>query len=202
MQKLLNHINKLKQTDIEGIVADRIKEFKSAPNIFNELCFCLLTANYNAEKSIIIQNQIGDGFSRFSRTELAEKLRTLGHRYPNKRAEYIVEARNREKELLQNLKRLDDVQLRAWLVKNIRGLGYKEASHFLRNIGYKNLAIIDFHIIDILARHKIIQRPKTLTKNRYLEIENKLRRIGSRARLPLSELDLYLWYSETGKILK
>lgn len=202
MQTILNKINRLKQTPVKKIINTRVREFEKNQNIFNELCFCLLTANYNAEKAITIQDKIRNGFSRFSRTELAEKLRRLGYRYPNKRAEYIVEARNRKKQLLQNLKRLDAIQLREWLVKNIKGLGYKEASHFLRNIGYKSLAIIDFHIIDILVRHKIIQEPKTLTKNRYLEIENTLRKISGKLKLPLSELDLYLWYSETGKVLK
>ncbi|GAJ17855.1 unnamed protein product, partial [marine sediment metagenome] len=35
---------------------------------------------------------------------------------------------------------IDEIKLREWVVKNFKGLGYKEASHFLRNIGYKNFA--------------------------------------------------------------
>lgn len=78
----------------------------------------------------------------------------------------------------------------------------KEASHFLRNIGYSNYAIIDFHIIDLLEREGIIKRPKTLTPAKYIEIENKLKEIGKKTELTQAELDLYLWYMETGKILK
>ena len=96
----------------------------------------------------------------------------------------------------------DEFEIREWIVKNVKGLGYKEASHFLRNIGYKNLAIIDFHIIDVLVKNKIIKRPKTLTKKKYLEIENKLRTIAKKAKMTLAELDLYLWYMETRKVLK
>ena len=84
----------------------------------------------------------------------------------------------------------------------MKGLGYKEASHFLRNIGFDNYAIIDFHIIDILYDNKLIQKPKTITKNKYLEIEDLLKKIAKKTNLTLAELDLYLWYIETGKILK
>jgi intein/homing endonuclease len=75
-------------------------------------------------------------------------------------------------------------------------------SHFLRNVGYKNCAIIDFHILDILARWGLIVKPKTLTTKKYVEIEDTLRRVGERSCLALGELDLYLWYMETGKVLK
>ena len=90
------------------------------------------------------------------------------------------------------------------MVENVKGLGFKEASHFLRNIGYKNLAIIDFHIVDILAGNKMIDKPKnrSLTRKRYLEIESVLRKLGEKTKLSQAELDLYLWYMETGKILK
>jgi N-glycosylase/DNA lyase len=92
--------------------------------------------------------------------------------------------------------------MRDWLVKNVKGLGMKESSHFLRNVGYKDLAIIDFHIVDLLEREKLIERPKTITPKKYLEIEETLTKLGEKTSLNLAELDLYLWYLETGKILK
>ena len=63
-------------------------------------------------------------------------------------------------------------------------------------------AIIDFHIIDLLVDYKIINKSKSLTKKNYLKIENILRGIANKTDLSLAELDLYLWYMETGKILK
>ena len=80
----------------------------------------------------------------------------------------------------------------------------KESSHFLRNIGHKNLAIIDFHIVDLLFKHGLIEKPKnkSLTEKKYLEIENVLKKIAEQTKTNLGELDLYLWYEETGKILK
>ena len=93
-------------------------------------------------------------------------------------------------------------ELREWLVKIVKGIGYKEASHFLRNIGYTNFAIVDFHILNLLERYNLIKKPKSLTKKEYLRIENLLRKIAKKLDLNLAELDLYLWYLETGKILK
>jgi len=208
VDKLINDIKNLMGTTIKERVNARVKEFieigKSDINtIFKELCFCILTANFNAEKSIRIQEKIDNGFLFLTEEELANKLKELGYRYPRTRAKYIVEAR-RHKDLLKKITNLsrDENKLREWLVKNVKGLGYKEASHFLRNIGFKNLAIIDFHIIDLLSRYNLVERPKCLSKNKYLEIENLLKKIAEKTKINLSELDLYLWYMETGKILK
>ncbi len=208
MKNLLETVEKLKKAQIRKTIDNRIKEFtelgkKSSSEIFKELCFCILTANFNAEKSIKIQNEIGEGFLTLSESELVGKLTYLGHRFPNARAKYIVESRKYKdslKDLINSFK--NENELRDWVVKNIKGLGYKESSHFLRNIGHKNLAIIDFHIIDLLVKYGLIEKPKTLSKKRYLEIENLLKQIAERANLTPAELDLYLWYIETGKILK
>jgi len=208
MKRLLQSIKNLKNSKIKNLVDTRLREFKEIGNrssneIFEELCFCVLTANFNAERSLKIQRQIGDGFLSFPKSDLARKLRELGHRFPNTRARYIVDAR-KHKNSLKDIVRMfnDDNELREWLVKNVKGIGYKEASHFLRNIGYTSFAIIDFHIIDVLTKHNIIKKPKVLTKRKYLEIENLLREIAGKSNVNLAELDLYLWYMETGKILK
>ncbi|MEM2110567.1 MAG: N-glycosylase/DNA lyase [Candidatus Bathyarchaeia archaeon] len=208
VEKLLKSIEKLKQNMVKEQVDARIKELKDIGKkpfneIFKELCFCILTANFNAEKSMKIQMEIGDGFLLLSKSKLAEKLKSLGYRFPNSRAKYIVEARKHMgplKDAINSFK--DENELRDWLIKSFRGIGYKEASHFLRNIGYTNLAIIDFHIINLLAKYGLIEKSKTMTKRRYLEIEELLREIARKTSLNLAELDLYLWYMETGKILK
>jgi len=207
MDELIKQIKSLKDGKIGNLIQKRIGEFKELnkkPNdeLFKELCFCILTANFNAEKSIKIQNEIGECFLNNSEEELAKKLKILGHRYPNTRAKYISESRKCKESLKEVIQFNDKKKLREWIVNNVKGLGYKEASHFLRNIGFDDFAIIDFHIVDILVKHDLIKRPKTLTKTKYLEIENLLRTIGKKTDLTLAELDLYLWYLETGKILK
>jgi N-glycosylase/DNA lyase len=207
MDELIKKIEDLKNSDIRNIISNRINDFKcidrkSNDDLFNELCFCLLTANFNAEKSIKIQNEIGECFHKDSEDELIKKLKEYGHRFPNVRAKYINLSKTCKKDLNKIVKFHDKNAIREWTVKNVKGLGYKEASHFLRNIGFDDYAIIDFHIIDILEKYDIIKRPKSLTKKRYLEIENELKKIAKKTDLTLSELDLYLWYMETGKILK
>ena len=203
---LIEKIKNLKKTRVRKEVDARVKEFERVKRqgikrIFSELCFCILTANYSALGGIKIQKEIGNKFLTLSEKELSEELKRLGHRFPNKRAEFIIEAREKLP-LIEEALKLPEFRLREWLVKNIKGIGYKEASHFLRNIGYKNSAIIDFHIVDLLVREGIIERPKTLTKKKYLEIEAELKKIADKVNLNLAELDLYLWYMETGKILK
>jgi len=207
MKELLESIESLKKTDVGKTIDARIKEFKklgeeSNDELFKELCFCILTANFNAEKCIGIQKEIDDGFLTLSEDELAKRLAELGHRFPNARARYISDSVKYNDSLKDIIYSSNDEELRKWLVENIKGLGYKESSHFLRNIGFDDFAIIDFHIVDILVKHNLIKRPGTLTKKRYLEIENILKEIAKKLDISLAELDLYLWYMETGKILK
>ena len=205
---ILETLEDLKRNPIKQTIDQRIKDFQDLGNegndeIFKELCFCFLTSNFNAERAWKMQTEIGDGFISLPREDLASALKRLGHRFPNARSNFIVEARKHKDNLKDIINQQNnEKELRNWLVGNVKGLGYKEASHFLRNIGFRNLAIIDFHIIDFLVKNKIIRKPKYLTKKKYLYIEEKLRKIADKTDLNLAELDLYLWYLETGKVLK
>ena len=172
MNKLVKIVENLKKSSIKEIANKRMNEFeklgkKDSNEIFKELCFCLLTANFSAKGGIRIQNEINDNFLFLSKSKLAKKLSKLGHRFPNARAKYIIEARKFKDDIKEILNSFKDEEKREWLVKNINGLGLKESSHFLRNIGYKDVAIIDFHIIDLLVKNKIIEKPKTITPKKY-----------------------------------
>jgi N-glycosylase/DNA lyase len=93
--------------------------------------------------------------------------------------------------------------IRAWLVVHVKGLGWKEASHFLRNIGHRDLAILDRHILRNLIRAGVLREvPQTLSPGHYLGIERKFRRFCSRIGIPMDEIDLLFWSMETGMILK
>ena len=201
MRKLLAKIKDLESNpEIKKQIKIKLQDFKKQKDKFSELCFCLLTAGFRADRSIKIQEEIGLGFHTLPERKLAKKLKKLGHRFPNARANYICKAR--KSRLNQILEKKDSNEVRDLLIKNIKGLGYKEASHFLRNIGYDDFAIIDFHIIDLLVRNEIIDKPKILTPKKYLEIEKVLGNIAKKAGMSLAELDLYLWCMETGKIWK
>jgi len=206
MQDLIESIEALKNGDLRRCVDARIQEFKTMRDnpvdvLFQELCFCILTANCSAERCIRIQNEINQGFLVFSEEELGQKLKTLGYRFPP-RARHIIVSRQYCSDLPKVLRSFHGEALREWLVEHVDGLGYKEASHFLRNIGFDDFAIIDSHIVDVLVKNGLITQPKTLTKRVYLEIEQMLKKLAKQVHLSLAELDLYLWYMETGKVLK
>ncbi|PIN77007.1 N-glycosylase [Candidatus Woesearchaeota archaeon CG10_big_fil_rev_8_21_14_0_10_34_12] len=200
MNSLILLIENLKNSPIKQVVDKRLKEFSSIPrdfdSLFKELVFCILTAGASAELGIKTINHLGDTIIHGNQEDIQKKLKEV-YRFHTIRAGYIFNARDEFKQL-----DINHPEIRLILVDKIKGIGMKEASHFLRNIGFKDYAIVDFHIVDILAEHGLIEKPKTLTPKKYLEIEEVLRELAKETNLTLGELDLYLWYKETGKVLK
>lgn len=206
MDDLLSKLFSLKDSSIASIIDNRMKNFyamkqQSDERIFQELCFCLFTANCASQKCWSVQDTLGEELLHLSETDLEQRLRSLGYRFPN-RADRVVAARDQFPVIKDQLASNDSKALRSWLVQHVKGFGYKEASHFLRNIGFDDVAIIDVHILRVLEEYALITKPKTLTPKRYLEIEQLLESIAVQANLNLAELDLYLWYMRTGKVLK
>ena len=192
---------------VGGMVDARRREFESVRGsedaVFSELCFCILTANYTAEGGIRMQRALSRDFPAARREELAAKLKAMGHRFPNKRAEFISEAQRLRGTLCSMLQRFaNGPDAREWLVENVKGFGYKEASHFLRNVGFRDVAIIDRHILSYLAANGLVDPKRALTRRRYLEIELLLSAIAAKLGTTQAELDLYIWYLKTGKVLK
>lgn len=205
MKKLIKQIEELKKTDTKKVIDKRLFEFQAMGKCgntewFYELCFCLLTSNWKAKESIEIQKQLsGCGFLKWNEKKLAIFLKKSGHRFWPQRAERIVLAR-KYKNIKDILKNENDP--RAWLIKNIKGLGMKESSHFLRNVGIFNYAILDRHIINSLIDNRLIKEYKALTEKKYIEIEKLMSKISKKLNMSQGELDLYVWYLKTGKILK
>lgn len=211
IKDLIFQINKLKESPVRLQIDERLSEFERKGEAgnnewFSEMCFCLLTANSSAKKGIEIQKYMDriDGFNSLELSELSKELRKLGYRFFRKRAEFIVAARiysKNIKDLITSKK--DEFEAREWLVKNVKGLGFKEASHFLRNVGYSNLAILDRHILRILKENKVIKEvPDSLSGKKYKKIEKKIARLAKETNLSPKEIDLYLWYLKKGEILK
>jgi N-glycosylase/DNA lyase len=208
MKELIKRVERLKKSPLKSVIDNRMNDFnyfRNAPSeeIFSELCFCFMTANFQAQKSWEIQKEIGSGFWEMSEGELQLKLKEMGHRFWPQRGSRIYDARYLKDTIRSKLEGFEnEILARDWIVKNLKGLGMKEASHFLRNVGYNDVAIIDKHIINILVSEGLIERPKTITPRKYIEIENVLRELGKKTKLNLGELDLYLWSEQTGKVLK
>lgn len=209
MKNLLEYYRKNKK-----LIKNRLKDLennykKGDKHVFSELCFCILTPQAEAaecDKAIKELEKTGLLFDGHPKA-ISPYLKAA--RFLNKKAEFIVNARELFKKngcfsIKDYIDGKDIFKTRGWFVKNIKGIGYKEASHFLRNIGFgKDLAILDVHILKNLKDYGVINRiPKSLTKNEYLKIESKLRDFCKKINIPMNELDLLFWSKETGFIFK
>jgi len=208
MQKLIKQINEIKKSEVSKIINNRLNGFSSFKDKhtnewFSELCFCILTANSKAITAINIQNDLGsEGFINASPSVIRNTIIRSKHRFHNNKTKFIVGAR-KHIAIKHKLSGLDGAEKREWLVSNIKGLGYKEASHYLRNTGHFNLAILDRHVLNLMVENKLLQeKPKFLNRARYLEIEQKLAKVANKLDMSQAELDMYLWYIKTGKVLK
>ncbi len=201
--------------DIKDRIESRLEDFKeigekgSDEEIFEELVFCLLTPQSKAKVCLEAVNNLKKKnlILKGKEDKIANELK--GVRFKFNKSRYIVEARktftNKGKMDIKNvIESMDVFELREYLVRNVKGMGWKEASHFLRNIGKgDDIAILDRHILKNLVKLGVINEiPKTLTKKKYLEIENKMRKFSNQINIPLSHLDLVLWYKEAGDIIK
>lgn len=201
---------------IKSKIKSRIKEFRrihksSDDEIFGELCFCIMTANANALKCDEALKDLKNGDHHLKSRACAIRSRIKGRvRFHNKKAEFIVGARKlftkgRGLDLKSRIAPEDIITTRDWLVENIKGMGYKEASHFLRNIGLgQNIAILDRHILKNLKKYGVITKiPDSVGSRKvYIDIEEKMREFSKRVGIPLDALDLLFWSMQTGFIFK
>ena len=200
----------------KSVIKKRLEDFKkvwekSDREIFAELCFCLLTPMSKARSADKAINRLLRRNLLFSgnRDRILKELIKAGVRFPKNKAKSIVEARefftrNGKLNIKNKLNQGTSSTKREWLVKNIRGLGFKEASHFLRNIGLAfDLAILDRHVMKNLLKYGVVKEiPRRLTKKCYLSLENTMKEFSKKVGIPLSELDLLFWSEETGEIFK
>ncbi len=199
-----------------NLIRARLKEFRGIlesgddKKIFEELAFCILTAGASARMGIRSIDAIRDVLFDAEARELGNRLQHI-HRFPNSRARYIAHTRDylvREfdfklKDLILSFEHPLDRRDFFARYKDIKGIGYKEASHFLRNIGFSGYGILDKHVLRCLYELRLIRSPKSpTTRKRYIRIENKLKNLATLLKIDFDELDLLLWSEKTGEILK
>ena len=175
--------------------------------IFEELCFCIFTANTSAEMGLKAVDAVRNVLVNGTANDMTRRLEGI-YRFPNIRASFIVDARNYLKnsinfKIKDKIKSFNDSnELRKFFVKNIKGIGYKEASHFLRNIGFRGYAILDKHIMNSMYEFNVLNKNIKLTPKNYLEIEQKFKDFAKDVGIDMDELDLLLWSRKNGRILK
>jgi len=202
--KLLDLYKKRKQA-----IRSRLQDFSRVPpsGYFYELVYCLMTPQSSAEhaeKTVFILRQQRFADSDFNPEDI---LRTKEHyiRFHRTKAKHLIMAKEEFPSILKAVTNgLSPVDARNWLVANVKGLGFKEATHFLRNIGKSDgLAILDRHILRNLKRFGVIRSvPSTLSRKKYLSIEKKFTSFAQSVNIPVDELDLLFWSMETGEIRK
>ncbi len=192
----------------------RLRDFrklwrKSDRVVFAELCFCICTPQsraVNCDRAVNRMARKGTLF-RGGRKEIERGL--AGVRFHRNKARWIVRARKlfTMKGKLNVKGGIDPDNIagtREWLVRNVKGLGYKEASHFLRNIGFgQDIAILDRHIMNNLKRLGVIDSiPNSMGTKRYKEIRDRMHKFAKAIGIPLGDLDLLFWSQETGHVFK
>ena len=193
----------------------RLEEFRQLYGqgdlaIFKELCFCILTANTSAKMGITCIEAAGDEILTADLEGLQGVL-CGRYRFWKVRPAYIIHTRDylmretgfRIKDKIESL--TDFHERRDFFAANpgIKGIGYKEASHFLRNIGFKGYTILDKHIVNLLFELGVLDEPrKPANKKQYIAIEKRMKEFAKDIKIDIDELDLALWSYKTGVVLK
>ena len=195
------------------LLKKRLNDFRNISNdedIFKELIFCILTPGSRAKFCWKSTENLFSSKTIFNGNSKQIKKHLVGVRFNNGKAGRIADARkmfvNNNKIEIKSIVNngRNPRELREWLADNVNGYGYKEASHFLRNIGLgEDLAILDRHVLKNLKKYNVIEEiPKSLTIKRYLEIEEKMKNFAESINVPFAELDLLWWSEESGEIFK
>lgn len=210
MKKEIQGIYKKHKDEIKS----RLEEFRKAgkasqEEIFAEMCFCILTPQSKALKAheAIRKLKKDSILYRGSKQEIRKYLK--GVRFPNNKASYIIAARenftrNGKICIREFLSEKNIFKLRDRLIKKIKGYGFKESSHFLRNIGRgSEIAILDRHILKSLKSCGVIKEvPASISSKKYLSIEKKMKQFSSGIEIPMAALDMVFWYRQTGYFFK
>ena len=191
---------------------DEVWRKGSDARLWEELAYCIFTAGASARMGLDSVAAVRSLLLNGEAEAMTAALKQAGaHRFPVARPQYIVVTRNyfRAQFGMALRKRLrefsDPVERRDWLAqeKQVKGLGYKESSHFLRNIGVKGHAILDKHVMRCLTEVGVVDSAKPpQTRQKYLAVEQELIRFAKDIRVDFDELDLVLWSMKTGEILK
>ena len=85
---------------------------------------------------------------------------------------------------------------RVWLVQHAPGMGPKQASMFLRNVGLsQDLAVLDRHVLEYMATQDLCDGDLRFVSRMsdYLQLEARLRRHALRLGHSMGDLDRAIW---------
>jgi N-glycosylase/DNA lyase len=124
---------------------------------------------------------------------------TLGYRFPSLRARQIRQTAESIYFRTLSLRQLLDCSkepnaVRADFVRIAKGIGPKQASLFLRNIGFGEFAVLDRHVIRFMVMRGLIpSEPRLQTLKHYENVEAVILAYADRISVPIRDLDLAAW---------
>ncbi len=199
---------RLRYKTLQKEIEARLNDFASVQKEMwcYELCYCLLTPQSKARNADSVVRLLQSLNFEKHPFNAAAILASSEHyiRFHNTKARRIL-AMTEQIDAVKGLlaSGLHPQEERMWLTANIVGLGMKESSHFLRNIGRRGLAIIDRHIIKHLNNCGIEADAKRIGNKKYYEdVENRWLNFCKLEGITIDEMDLLFWSAETGEILK
>lgn len=126
--------------------------------------------------------------------------RTFRYRFPNSKARQVAKTWCRFRDCSKPIARWvyaprPEEELRTALVRLVTGMGYKQASMFLRDIGVaQNLAIIDRHVLDYMKALSLVGSvPNVLSVAFYRKCENALADYTAFLGYPMALVDRAIW---------
>lgn len=204
------------------LVEQRLKDFHGLRNssnhrIFCELSYCILTPQSNAlscDRAVVELERQGILLKPHARVSELEDILKKTRFWRNKTRyllkawdQYMADGKDIKKELGLGHDAGENRELRNNIRQDMKGMGIgmKEASHFLRNIGCgQDLAILDRHILNCLSELEVIEGQEASLKSDkdYMRIEKGIGDFCQCENFSMEELDLLLWSAKTGFIYK
>jgi N-glycosylase/DNA lyase len=160
-------------------VLENFAKPKTDEEIFYNLCFCLLVPQTSFKRTFqVVQGLKEMNFYDTFHQDCGDYMIRLAAvispcRFYKVKSERLRAAKQDFDRILTicKLDSFSTIQKRQWLVKHVKGLDMKAASHFLRNLGARDLAIIDTHIIKWLGleENRIETRRTSISRNQISE---------------------------------
>ncbi len=188
--------------------------------LWEEIVLCILSSNINFETAYsallqLINRELIDynSFTEITPDRILKELRRSiylpkkrndefrVYRYPSLRAKHLYKSglviRDRYGGLHILLAEFDEIdELRAEIVRFLPGIGMKEASMFLKNIGFSDrLAVLDSHVMRFLFPDFYSHNQKRiLSQKAYLNVERKFLDLSDKIGISPRLLDSLLWH--------
>lgn len=133
-----------------------------------------------------------------TKRKIEDTLKINGYRFYITKSNTMINAANYFDEIVKDYEIIEDLdchKVRTRLIKNVKGIGNKISSHWLRNIGFQ-LPIIDIHVRRVLSCAELIDEEFTknqISNSEYFYLENKVIEIAKQLKIDVAKLDFILW---------